>query len=173
MSQPKTASLELKFYPDDADPAEIRQFVESHYGRVLPDNDLLYRVALAAHEFLENAVKYSSDGAARFIIEVEGDSNPKISISLWNRAGAQHRQELQQIFAEMDSFTNAFEHYNQLLRTRRKRTTTLSAGVGLARLRAEGEMRLTLICEDDRVCLRAEADMTTPSGDETVPQRVA
>jgi hypothetical protein len=32
--------------------------------------------------------------------------------------------------------------------------------VGLARVRAEGQMRLTLSCEEDRVCLRAEADLT-------------
>jgi len=154
-----TFSLDLKFFPETGAPTAIRRFIERKCSKVLQDPDLLYRVAMAAHEFVENAVKYALDGAARFTIEIGQDQRqPKIAISLWNRTGAQHRQELQQIFAEMASFEDAFEHYNRLLRLPSHRRD--SAGIGLARVRAEGQMRLSLDCDDDRVCLRAEADLT-------------
>jgi anti-sigma regulatory factor (Ser/Thr protein kinase) len=159
VGDPGTLSLDLKFFPETGAPTAIRRFIEHRYSHVLKDADLLYRVAMAAHEFVENAVKYALDGAARFTVEIwQDDRSPRIAISLWNRTGEVHRQELQQIFAEMDSFQDAFEHYNRLLRLPSTRKD--SAGVGLARIRAEGQMRLTLNCEDDRVCLRAEADLT-------------
>jgi two-component sensor histidine kinase len=111
VDDPGTLSLDLSFFPEAGAPTAIRRFIENRYSKVLKDSDLLYRVAMAAHEFVENAVKYASDGAARFTIELWQDERaPRIAISLWNRAGAVHPQELQQIFAEMESFQDAFEH---------------------------------------------------------------
>jgi hypothetical protein len=150
--------LELKLKPADADPDAVRRFVQSHYGALLGDADLLYRVSMAAHEFIENAVKYARDGAARFTIELvpppEGGA-PCVAISLWNRADEHHLQELRRIFAEMAAASDAATDYDMRLRAPGRKG---GAGAGLARIRAEGQMRLSLICQGDNVCLRAEAD---------------
>jgi hypothetical protein len=151
--------LELKLKPADADPDAVRRFVQSHFGALLGNPDLLYRVSMAAHEFIENAVKYARDGAARFTIElvppVDGGT-PCIAISLWNRADEHHRQELRRIFDEMAAASDAAADYDRRLRAPGRKG---GAGAGLARIRAEGQMRLSLTCEGDRVCLRAEAEV--------------
>ncbi len=156
---PNEATLELKFHPNRRDPSVIRKFVETYYGNLLHDGDTLYRVAMAAHEFMENAVKYSSDGAAQFTVELghapDAASTPRITLSLWNKAAPHHVAQLEQVFAEMDSFSDAFEHYKALM----KRDAGDGSGIGLARIRAEGEMRLSLIRDGDRVCLRAQAEI--------------
>src|SRR6185436_764691 len=50
----------------------VRRFVSDFYHRTLADPDATSRVALATHELLENAVKYSRDGHAKVRIEVSG-----------------------------------------------------------------------------------------------------
>jgi hypothetical protein len=157
-----TLSLDLTFVPDASDPSEIRHFVESHYRRVVTDAEQLARVGMAAHELLENAVKYATDGTARFTVEITRNGEAQhVRITLSNRAGERHRNQLQRLFAEMASSADALEHYDRLLRSPVERPLGLGAGVGLARVRAEGQMRLTLSCDGDRVCLRAEAELTS------------
>jgi hypothetical protein len=158
VEQDHPAFLELKLKPADADPDAVRRFVQSHYGALLGDADLLYRVSMAAHEFIENAVKYARDGAARFTIELvppRVDAAACVAISLWNRADEHHRRELRRIFDEMDAASDPAADYDMRLRAPGRKG---GAGAGLARIRAEGQMRLSLTCEGDRVCLRAEAD---------------
>ena len=147
----RALSLDLKFFPDASVPGVVRHLIEGRFRTVVKDPDLLARVAMVAHEFLENAVKYADTGAAHFTIEIAQDERPpRIAITLSNRAREQHRRELRQFFAEMDSFQDAFEHYNRLLRgSRSARACDASGGLGLARIRAEGEMRLTLTCDED------------------------
>jgi anti-sigma regulatory factor (Ser/Thr protein kinase) len=50
----------------------VRRFVSDFYDRTLADPEATSRVALATHELLENAVKYSRDGRAKVRIEVSG-----------------------------------------------------------------------------------------------------
>ena len=39
-----------------------RRIIEAKLGPVLEDEDAIFRVAMTAHELLENAAKYASDG---------------------------------------------------------------------------------------------------------------
>jgi anti-sigma regulatory factor (Ser/Thr protein kinase) len=73
----KTASFELNFRPNVALVSVVRRFVTEFYQRFLSDADGTSRVALATHELLENAVRYSKDGETTIRIEVE-HSSPKL-----------------------------------------------------------------------------------------------
>ena len=47
-----------------------RRIIEAKLGPVLEDEDAIFRVAMTAHELLENAAKYASDGKARLELSV-------------------------------------------------------------------------------------------------------
>src|SRR3954463_920520 len=65
----------------------VRRFVTDFYDRTLANPDATSRVALATHELLENAVKYSRDGRAKVRIQVTGDEHRvQVRIRTKNRA---------------------------------------------------------------------------------------
>src|SRR5580658_9449719 len=85
------AYFELNFKPNVALVSVVRRFVTEFYQRFLSDPDGTSRVALATHELLENAVKYSKDGETTIRIDVDTNQTPKqVRIKLRNRAAPEH-----------------------------------------------------------------------------------
>src|ERR1044071_1799038 len=60
---PWELDLPLAVSPSMVSPT--RRIIEAKLGPVLEDEDAIFRVAMTAHELLENAAKYASDGKAR------------------------------------------------------------------------------------------------------------
>src|SRR3954466_1978692 len=54
--------LDLSFTPCLEQVSTVRRFLEDYYQPLLNDPDLLCRMAIAIHELLENASKYSARG---------------------------------------------------------------------------------------------------------------
>jgi anti-sigma regulatory factor (Ser/Thr protein kinase) len=150
--------LDLSIWRDMTMVSVIRRFVEEVYEQVFDDLDAVSRITLAAHELLENAVKYSSDGPARIRVSLErGEETDRIAIAVTNRADHRNLAALQAVFQEMQAVSDPLVHYQTLLRRNYKRKD--GSGLGLARVQAEGEMLLTLeVSDGHEVCLRATAD---------------
>jgi hypothetical protein len=150
--------LDLSIWRDINMVSVIRRFVEEVYEQVFDDLDAVSRITLAAHELLENAVKYSLDGPARIRVALErGEETDRVAISVSNRTDSRNLAALQALFSEMKSVSDPLVHYQTLLRRNYKRKD--GSGLGLARVQAEGEMELTLQVEgEDNVCLCATAD---------------
>src|SRR5437660_1066565 len=70
--------FELTLRPNLELVATVRLFVESFYHRTLSDEELSGRLAIATHELLENAVKYSVDGETSLRIEIGPPSVPRV-----------------------------------------------------------------------------------------------
>lgn len=148
------ACVELSFRPNVELISVVRRFVSDFYARFFEDADATSRVALATHELLENAVRYSKDGETRIRIEVQNQTLPsQVAIRTWNRAADNHIESVKKLFDEMRAATDPFGHYQQLMR----RTAKIAegSGLGLARVRAEAEMELTYEYVDG--CLSVEA----------------
>src|SRR6185503_5731609 len=75
----------LVFRPNIKLVSTVRRFTGEFYRRVLVDQELASRLALATHELLENAVTYAHDDETAIRIEVEGEM---LSVRTWNRAVA-------------------------------------------------------------------------------------
>ena len=150
--------LDLSIWRDINMVSVIRRFVEEVYEQVFDDLDAVSRITLAAHELLENAVKYSLDGPARIRVALErGEETDRVAISVSNRTDSRNLAALQALFSEMKSVSDPLVHYQTLLRRNYKRKD--GSGLGLARVQAEGEMELTLQVDgEDNVCLCATAD---------------
>ena len=139
----KVAYVEVSFRPNVELISVVRRFVSDFYARMFTDADKTSRVALATHELLENAVRYSTDGETRIRVEVlNQDSKSQVAaIRTWNLAAPDHVEAVRSVFEEMGCNADAFHHYQTLMRRTAK--VVGGSGLGLARVRAEAEMELT------------------------------
>ncbi|HSN99487.1 MAG TPA: hypothetical protein VLS89_14425 [Candidatus Nanopelagicales bacterium] len=150
-----TTAFELQFRPSASLIQVVRRFVSDFYEGVLDDPDALSRVALATHELLENAVKYATDGTTDLSIGVEAaeGGGRDVVIRLSNRAEADHLAELKAIFTEMEGYADPYAHYQAAMERGARRRT--GSGLGIVRVRAEGEMSMGCTIEGDRVSIEA------------------
>jgi hypothetical protein len=157
---PQPCAFELTFRPNVELVSIVRRFVFDFYAGTICDKDVVSRVALATHELLENAVKYSSDGATSLSITFEpAEPSSVVSIRLANRASVEDLAAVSAIFAEMEIFTDPFAHYQAVMAKSAKRK--VGSGLGLVRVRAEGEMTMSHTIEDDRVVILAQTRVGT------------
>lgn len=153
------ARFELTFRPNVQLVSVVRRFVAEFYQRFLVDADGAARVALATHELLENAVKYSRDGETRIRIEVWPQAAPRhVRLQLRNRAEPRHVAALREIVEAIDRAPDASSYYQTLI-TAKARERAPTSGLGLARIFAEADMRLGCTVDGDLVEIEASAEL--------------
>jgi two-component sensor histidine kinase len=157
MDPPGTLSFELRFRPSAELIGIVRRFVGDFYERVTRDDDAASRLALATHELLENAVKYSSDGAANLSVKVD-PATGSVDVKMSNRATASQISLLRARFDEISAAPDADRHYAALLR-RSAVVESGSGGLGLARIWAESDMTMQLVVDGDVVEIHARASI--------------
>lgn len=147
------AYVELSFAPSWDLISDVRRFVSVFYERMLQQTDAASRVALAVHELLENATKYSTDGVAHMRLEVgEGEPPSALLVRIRNRSSSEEIDQLREQFALMAAGGDPVDYYHQLIRTRALNRDR--AGLGLARIQAEAEMKLGYEINDDWVSIQ-------------------
>lgn len=140
--------LPLSVSPNMVSPT--RRIIEAKLGPALDDEDAIFRVAMTAHELLENAAKYASDGKARLEVSVQPRGDDAIvRVVVTNNAAREHIDQLGTCYAEMNANRDAMAHYFSLMRLNAK-AGALSR-LGLARVRAEGEMDIEIDIQGDTV----------------------
>ncbi len=155
-----TPYFELNFRPNFALVTVVRRFVSEFNRRFLNEPDGS-RIALATHELLENAVKFSEDGGTTIrmeIVEVPAVST-SVRISLRNRASLAHIASVKRILAGIAEAGSAERFYQQLM-VQRAKVMDGSGGLGLARICAEADMDVSCSVEGDVI----EIDATTAIG---------
>lgn len=150
------ASFEMSFSPSLELVSLVRRFVGAFYLRLLSDADLASRVALATHELLENAVKYSSDGETNIRMEIRSPATgPEIWIRTRNRTPADHAAVLARNIEEMNTLGDPFKFYQAVMR--RSAKSGVAGGLGLGRIAAEAEMQISLEIAGDLVEVHARS----------------
>jgi hypothetical protein len=135
------AQFDLRFRPKAELVSVVRRFVSDFYEEILADPDGVSRVALATHELLENAVKYSDGGNTDLNISVfHFDEVSRVTIRITNHTTPENISVVSSFFHEMEAIDDPFEHYQQAMRRSAKRIE--GSGLGLVRIRAEGEMSM-------------------------------
>jgi hypothetical protein len=138
---PLDLDLPLSVSPNMVSPT--RRIIEAKLGPALDDEDAIFRVAMTAHELLENAAKYASDGKARLEVSVQPrGEDAVVRVVVTNNAAREHIDQLGTCYAEMNANRDAMAHYFSLMRLNAK-AGALSR-LGLARVRAEGEMDIEI-----------------------------
>jgi hypothetical protein len=155
--QSKGWRFEVTFGPTIVLIRLVRQFIADFYDTVL-DRETTQMVAIATHELLENALKYSAEDSATLKIDVQpSGAGQSIVIQLLNRSGEEHIRPLRALLEAMRHYDDPMEHYVCLMREASKRRE--GSGLGLARLRAEAGMDLGLELDGSQVCITARRDV--------------
>ena len=154
---PQELGFDLSIDPNPRFVSVVRRFVEATFDRLLTDPDTVFRVAMTAHELMENAAKYSlgSKALLRVTFQREG-SEANVSLYLANETTPNHIDRLRERVNAIASAPDPFAHYQRLMR-QTARTAADESGLGLARIRAEGEMSLCLDVRGTTVGLLANA----------------
>jgi hypothetical protein len=155
----ETAYFELNFKPNVQLVSVVRRFVTEFYQRFLNDPDGTSRVALATHELLENAVKYSRDGETTIRIEVTHEIPRRVRIQLRNRAELAHIAAIREIVDGVSKADDATGFYHALIAAKARKKGS-GSGLGLARICAEGEMKISYDVQGDTVLIEASTVMT-------------
>lgn len=134
---------------------EIRRLVERVHRRFLPNRDDISRVAMATHELLENAIKFSTDGMATIRIEVP--SNGEVLITTRNRANTNDLAGLRKLTTELQTAPDPMLFYISLM----QRAPEARGGLGIGRVAAEGEMQIALELHGDVVEISARAGLAS------------
>lgn len=140
----------LVFRPNIKLVSTVRRFTADFYRRVLVDQELSSRLALATHELLENAVAYAIDAESAIRIEIDGDM---LTVTTWNRSTYERISGLRALLDDIAAAPDPEAFYQQLLL--KSVTRTDGSGLGLARVRAEAEMLINYEIDKDRVSIKA------------------
>ena len=130
--------LDLSFTPCLEQVSTVRRFLEDFYQPLLKDPDMVCRMAIATHELLENAAKYST-----------------LSVKVSNVPSPEHIGDLKATVQGVTGPEDAAEAYHLHMVAAAIRGE--GSGLGLARIRAEAEMTLALTVDETCACVEAVA----------------
>lgn len=148
--------FDLSIDPNPRFVSVVRRFVEAAFERLVQDPETIFRVAMSAHELMENAAKYSIGSKTLLRVSFRRTSpgdEAFVSIYLSNETTPDHIERLRERVDAIVQATNPFDHYQKLMR--QNAHVTSESGLGLARIRAEGEMALGLEVRGNTVVITA------------------
>jgi len=130
----------------------VRRFVEESFEKLVGDPEAVFRISMAVHELLENAAKYSDGEMTGLNICFESNGSA-VSIKLTNQSTPEHIARLRASIKEIQSSKDPYALYQTLMR--RSSGVQEESGLGLARIRAEGELDLSLEVDSLMVAITA------------------
>ena len=151
-------NFELSLDPNPRMVSIVRRFVEETFEKLVGDPDAIFRISMAAHELLENGAKYSVGQRAvlRVMLE-EREHGASAQIAITNETTREHIDRLRTRVDEITAAADPFALYQTLMR--RSSKVREESGLGLARIRAEGEMALALQVVGNTVTIVASAQV--------------
>jgi hypothetical protein len=152
--EPDDAHFELTFSPNSRLVGTVRRFVSEFYAQILGDADVTSRLAVATHELLDNAVRYSADGNTAMHIGVKrGPGTIRVVIETRNCAEPANVAAIRVMLEELASAADPHAHYQVLMRRSAKRKD--GSGLGLGRVTAESGMVISYALEGAQIQVRA------------------
>lgn len=152
MPESSTLSFGLQIQPQSRMVSIVRRFVEESFEKIVGDPEAVFRVSLAVHELLENAAKYAVGDKTGLQVHFETNGSAA-SIKLTNQTTPEHIERLRACISEIQAADEPFVLYQKMMR----RTFGIQeeSGLGLARIRAEGELDLSLEIDGTMVTIVA------------------
>jgi hypothetical protein len=148
-----SASIRSNVRPSAVLASRMRELLFGIYGELL-EPDEMYSVAMTAHELLENVTKYSADGQSTFEVEIFGRcSRNYVRLCTRNGCAPDDADRVGRLLARISSAPDPMTIYDDLVATSHLRE---GSGLGLARIRAEGEM--SLLCSSDHAQITIVAE---------------
>jgi anti-sigma regulatory factor (Ser/Thr protein kinase) len=157
MSQPIYLSLRMK--PPWVFIDELRRFVESFCACACPGGEREAQLALAVHELMQNAVPNSHDEEVELTLEVEPDAD-RVAVSVSNRCTDAEYHALVDKIDRMNNEPDALKHY---LVAMKETPATTRGGLGMARVRFEAQLDLSVSRQAGRLTIHASGRLRAPA----------
>ena len=150
-------SFGLQIQPQARMVSIVRRFIEESFELLVGDPETVFRISLAVHELLENAAKYSVGGSSGLSVHFESNGSG-VTIKLTNQSTPEHIARLRESIEEIQSSEEPIALYHTLMR----RTAGIQdeSRLGLARIRAEGDLALSLAVDHLTVTIIASRPPT-------------
>lgn len=143
-----SAAFELSAALEADEVGDVRRLVYKLQRRWTSNTELSARTAVAIHELLENAIKFSADGKTWVRLETEAD---QIRITTRNRASRDDADTLVALVRDLSAATDAMTFYVGLMAN----APNTRGGLGIGRVAAECEMSVRCTVVDDLVEIEA------------------
>jgi anti-sigma regulatory factor (Ser/Thr protein kinase) len=137
---------------------EIRRFVESFCACACPGQTREAQVALAVHELMQNAIPQAGGDDVDLTLQVDPAAD-RIEIAVSNPCSEEQFQELLTRIERLNSEPDALRSY---LRAMTEAPAVARGGLGLARVRFEAQLELSVIREGRRVTVLARGLLDAP-----------
>jgi two-component sensor histidine kinase len=152
MQESPTLSFGLQIQPQGRMVSIVRRFVEESFEKLVGDPEAVFRVSLAVHELLENAAKYAIGDKTGLTVHFESNGS-SASIRLTNQSTPEHIERLRTCISEIQASSEPSVLYQDMMR--RTYGIQEESGLGLARIRAEGDLDLALEIDGSMVTIIA------------------
>lgn len=131
---------------------------------VFQDEDAAARLRLTAHELLENIVKYSAEAACelRFELRRTAAGTLEAHVQTRNEPRQANRPDAEARLVALTAAADPLEHYDSIIADSARQPA--GSGLGLARIHAETEYRLSHRFEGDALFIVASGEVWLKKG---------
>ncbi|HEY6724155.1 MAG TPA: hypothetical protein VI197_08980 [Polyangiaceae bacterium] len=152
------ASVYLAFEPSQRFVRKIVQWITDFCELSLQDVDVVARVHMAIYELAENLVKYGASDSVRLDVEVERvGAGSVLRLRTRNAAAPERLAEAVRILQGLRDAEDPVAYYDQLVLESAPKEGV--SGLGLARIRAEGDLDLDFEVDGNQLCIVVEAKL--------------
>lgn len=152
----------------------MRRFVADFHDEIVLGEDSPQRgctpwasqLSMAAHELVENALNYGTEGETNFSITIDPDpEDPEncyaVRMKTRNRADPRQHAIVSEMLRDLNAAEDPFSFYLGLMAETAQRAD--GSGLGLARVRVEAEMEVTCVIDGEELEIQAHARILRPA----------
>jgi hypothetical protein len=136
---------------------DLRRFVQSFCAAACRGAEREEQLALAAHELVQNAISYASAPGVELRLEVDSHAQ-RVRVSVTNAVDAAQLAALQARVASVAAQPDPLAGYLSAMRE----NPDARGGLGLARVRCEAALELSVSVDGSRVTVHAAGPLAAP-----------
>jgi hypothetical protein len=156
-----TLAVTMSSFPGERMVAAVSHLVSEFCRALVQDQDVADRFHMAAQELAENLVKYSSGATVSLTAELFASGGDAVlELVARNHTTTEQLKAVERKLVELTTAPDPVEFYDRLIRETAPHAD--GSGLGLARIRAEGEFDVDYKIEGSELTISVRASVHPP-----------